>query len=392
MKTSTLLATGLAFTWPFLFTSPAFGQGDLNPPPGPPAPTMKSLDQIEPRIDVRTLPGDADNQFIIRAPGSYYLSANITGVANKNGIAVLASQVTIDLNGFALIGVQFSRHGILVPAAIRNLAVHHGTICTWGQSGINAIFATRSQFNHLHASDNGITGIFAGSSCSFSDCLAIGNDTEGIAVKGSNSVFRSCVCNENNIGIWVSGSGAAITDCTTSMNRSRGIEVLSGACTISKCTSNDNALTGINTGPGSTVQGCTTAGNHVDGIAAGFACTISGCTSRGNAGSGITVGNACQVTGNTCDANAGTALNSLGASISLGAGIDAPGDTCRIDGNSATANKIGIAASPGNLIIRNSARVNTTQNYSLSGNSTYGPIVTGSGEITTTSPWANFSY
>jgi hypothetical protein len=40
-------------------------QGSLTPPPGAPAPTMKTLDQIEARTPISSAP------FTISAPGSY---------------------------------------------------------------------------------------------------------------------------------------------------------------------------------------------------------------------------------------------------------------------------------------------------------------------------------
>src|SRR6186713_1252076 len=81
-----------------------FAQGPLTPPLGPPAPTMKTLDQVEPRkpIDATNTPGDADSLFKITQPGSYYLTANVTGVNAKYGIEIAASGVTVDLNGFDL--------------------------------------------------------------------------------------------------------------------------------------------------------------------------------------------------------------------------------------------------------------------------------------------------
>src|SRR4051794_19207170 len=73
-----------------------FGQGSLTPPPGLPAPIMKSLDQIEARtiVNATNTPGDATNTFIISTPGSYYLTGNIMGASGKHGISILANNVT----------------------------------------------------------------------------------------------------------------------------------------------------------------------------------------------------------------------------------------------------------------------------------------------------------
>jgi hypothetical protein len=67
---------------------------------------LKTLDEVEARIIVNasSTPGDVTNSFIIKAAGSYYLTGSITGVAGKHGISIQANDVTLDLNGFALIG------------------------------------------------------------------------------------------------------------------------------------------------------------------------------------------------------------------------------------------------------------------------------------------------
>src|SRR5882724_3568968 len=79
------------------FQISVFAQGSLTPP-GAPAPTMKTLTQIEPRRPISSLP------FTINTSGSYYLTTNLVGVVGSDGISIVASDVTIDLGGFTLLG------------------------------------------------------------------------------------------------------------------------------------------------------------------------------------------------------------------------------------------------------------------------------------------------
>jgi len=82
-RNTRIVALGLAVV--VAATGGTASAGDLNPPPGPVAPTMKSLSEVEPRIAINATntPGDADSLFKITQPGSYYLTGNITGVAGK---------------------------------------------------------------------------------------------------------------------------------------------------------------------------------------------------------------------------------------------------------------------------------------------------------------------
>jgi hypothetical protein len=121
-----VLALGLTVS---LTPANLFAQGTLTPP-GAPAPTMKTLDQIEARtpVDATHTPGDGFSLFVIRTPGAYYLASNIVGVANQRGIEIRANNVTLDLNGFSLLGVSNAASGILVVNTCTNVTIHNGMI------------------------------------------------------------------------------------------------------------------------------------------------------------------------------------------------------------------------------------------------------------------------
>src|SRR6185436_3266817 len=79
---------------------PLLAQGLLTPP-GAPAPTMKTLDQVQPRTPVSAF------GTTLTAPGSYYLTTNLlSGSSTGDGILVRANNVTIDLNGFSIISTN----------------------------------------------------------------------------------------------------------------------------------------------------------------------------------------------------------------------------------------------------------------------------------------------
>jgi parallel beta-helix repeat protein len=498
----------------------AFGQGSLTPP-GTPAPTMKSLDQIEPRKEVNATntPGNAGTLFDISAPGSYYLGGNITGVSGKSGIRIIADNVTIDLNGFALAGVAGTTQGILVPGTLTNIVIRNGTVANWGGIGISADFAQNSHFHQLQIRSNGSTGLTVGiaarvtecgafgnagngisaapdsviSHCTaatnsgngivsagpgitaigctashnsgvgifvfsslLTDCVASGNGDRGI-VTGDGSTLTNCVAYQNaGIAGIVAGIGSTLSHCTAYTNTGDGISAGAGS-TLANCTANDNLGTnGIAAGAGSNLNNCTAYSNDVEfgifvelrstltnctasennsaaaaswGISAGAQCTISNCaasgnlntngaptattgggilagasstiqncTVAGNKGDGIQFPNDARVVGNNCDSNG------LGAGD--GAGIHATDGDARIEGNNVTDNDRGIDVdAAGNLIIKNSASGNTTNNYDIAASNRYGPIVditaVGTAAVsgnnaadttTTTHPWANFAY
>jgi hypothetical protein len=117
--------------------------GPLTPPVGPITPTGKTLDQLEPRTDVLTLPGSALFQHVISQPGSYILTANLTVPPGAGGILINASNVTLDLNGFTIRGENGAARGVVAestpgPDQIRNITIVNGHIENFQNNGISA--------------------------------------------------------------------------------------------------------------------------------------------------------------------------------------------------------------------------------------------------------------
>jgi hypothetical protein len=406
-----------------LLTCPA--QGPLAPP-GAPAPTMKSLAQIEPRIPINAAntPGDSTSTYHIIAPGSYYLTTNVVGEALKHGIKIEADNVTLDLSGFTLQGVGGSSvQGIAVLGTRSNLVVRNGAMIGWGQHGLSAFNAVVSQFTDLQATRNGNYGFATGSGSVLKRCIARANGLEGF-LPGFNNVLSECTSVANSThgfslltGTTIELSTAAsnggdgiraqsdvtirgcaarvnglngitafrstIEHCTSSLNTNHGI--LATNSSLIGCTVVSNGGNGIATVNASSVVNCFALTNRSNGIEVDDATTVTGCTSQGNATNGIVADSNCRLVANMCAGN--------GPSVSvLGAGIRANGAGNRIDENHLTGNRYAVhAASPSatnNLVIRNSARGNTFP-FNIGPGNFLGPVNTGL--ILTNHPWANFA-
>ncbi len=133
----------------------AHAQGPLTPP-GAPSPTMKMLDQIEPRIPITNLP------YAITQSGSYYLTGNL--ISAGHGIVVRADNVTVDLMGFRLTGNRSTPHrGVLVENTdsalpIRNVVIRNGHITDF-YTGVWLEKAFDCRVEDIHATSNVLDGV-----------------------------------------------------------------------------------------------------------------------------------------------------------------------------------------------------------------------------------------
>jgi len=312
MKKARTLTTALA-TITALAAS-AFAQGSLTPP-GAPAPTMKTLDQVEPRIDLATVPGDANSHHVISQPGSYYLSANMAVTKSSDGIYINVPGVMIDLNGFEISRVS-GIYGIFIGSAGEGATVRNGSI-TGFDYGINSTsLAVGGLFEKLSVSACATCGIFSGAlSSQIIDCRAFNNQGVGIYAYESSTLSGCTAHNNEGSGIYVL-SGSILIGCTANNNLGNyGIYALGS--TLSGCSANKNQDTGIYTGMGSTLIGCTATDNQGKGIVVHYGSTLSGCTARNNQDTGIHASGSSSLSGCIAHNNQGNGIYAFyGSSLS----------------------------------------------------------------------------
>jgi hypothetical protein len=167
LKTHQKLGCALAAASVLFGFSPAsLGQGALTPPPGPITPVMKTLEQLEPRRVLNSLPGVSNAVHVITQSGHYYLTANVMAGPGQSGILVAAESVTIDLNGFTVLGSGSGNHdGIAqldpVDGNASGIIIRNGKVRRWGGAGIRLSNSSIQLLEELEISDCGASGIQA---------------------------------------------------------------------------------------------------------------------------------------------------------------------------------------------------------------------------------------
>jgi parallel beta-helix repeat protein len=444
-EAGTMMKAMWKITWSccFIFLSCFYSiaiAGNLEPP-GPPGPTMKTLDQVEPRIPIPAAPFSTPaSAFTIETPGSYYLEGDRRSTGS--GIVVTVDNVTIDLMGYTLSGYNSTGIG---ATDRKNIEIKNGTITgfatgidasgndsryirvenmrvisvindgirtgshsvvknsissggltginVWNNCLVNGNICKGNRHNGINAwagcivegntaSENANNGISVGWNCTVKNNTAQENTKVGISASTSCLIAGNTVRDNGEQGIFAS-QGSTLKENIALSNTGNGIETQQG-CLIAGNTSNDNEGTGIYAGSESNIRANTVRNNKGDGIFAADGSLVDGNSSTLNAGDGIEVRCCCLVTNNSSHSN-GYHGN--------GAGIYATSSHNRIDGNNLGLNtdRGGIVVDlTGNIIVKNTAKgTQTIPAYDIADGNNVGTI---GSDPTTAGPWDNFQY
>jgi hypothetical protein len=332
--------------------------GPLNPPAGPITSTGKTLTDVEPRtaLSATNTPGDATSVFRITQPGSYYLTGNVLGASGKSGIVIEASNVTLDLNGFSVIGVAGADRGIVTVGVIDNHTIRNGTVADWPNAGIEMTFGSnvnRCRIEDIIAANNGGNGIGASNSAILTRCISQGNGGNGF-IMPFTAVVSDCLSRQNVGSGFSFGNACTVTNCSARDNDLGGFAGGS-ACSLIGCSARGNGGIGFSISTNSVATQCTATNNGSIGFLMGFRGQITQCGSSGNGSHGIQTATECSVRDCNCAAN--------GAG-SGGAGVRVAGGDCLVEACLCVGNDIGVqVTSPGSFLARNRCSGNTTHNW-----------------------------
>ncbi|RYD23796.1 MAG: right-handed parallel beta-helix repeat-containing protein [Verrucomicrobiaceae bacterium] len=260
-----------------LMATAAMAQGPLSPS-STPAPTMKTLGEIEGRTPISTLPVN------ITTAGSYYLTKNLQFTATTgNAITIAANNVTLDLSGFCLSSVDgVSGSAIVIGTTRTGVRIRNGSIKGNSTLLISGLFPSRTWSHTPKGFYNGISAPDC-SACDFSDLMVSDCQADGLDLGGCNIIRRVSARGNGGYGIDTNSDGNRFTACNSSRNANSGIYCVAGV--ITGCVVTENGNNGM-TGSSSHVSGSSSRLNFSHGFNA-VSAVIQNCTAESNGGTGF---------------------------------------------------------------------------------------------------------
>jgi hypothetical protein len=142
--------------------------------------------------------------------GSYRLSSDLHVPAGTSGFDISTSNVTLDLNGFSVIGANYAvTDGIFIFG--NNVEVRNGTVREFGRHGIFSRNAGRC-IDCIDAEGVRIV-----------DVRALANGLNGIRLESQGGLVEGCSAHMNgNAGINAQGNGTLVKNSVARANKTYG--------------------------------------------------------------------------------------------------------------------------------------------------------------------------
>ena len=159
-----------------------------------------SADAVDGTIEInqaKILANGGFGLFTVGASGSYRLTGNLAVPTGLTGLSVTASYVTIDLNGFSIIGAAGSLGGVVATTdAVVGTTVENGTV----KGFINGVFLRdKSLVKSVRADSNSNTGITVGSSSLVLHNIISGSTTGIFAPDATTGYGENLLNNGTNV-------------------------------------------------------------------------------------------------------------------------------------------------------------------------------------------------
>jgi len=376
MKSITKHITAILLSVAVVIASMQLVQAGSLTPPGAPAPTMKTLLELDSRIVINQLntPGDSNSIFNISNPGNYVLVNSFNVPAGMIGIKIQARGVDVHLGGNTITGDPASDDLLKAllgpPIALPppGIGVTGGRLEGGGADGIDLEEAERALIEHMEAIRQAADALKTGPNAWVSDVEARGAGGSGV-VTGDDSEIMGVKSNGNGDDGIRTGNRSTVKDSESKDNGGDGLEALEqllaeavrvlnngedgveagdeahlrsiealdntlfggnlrplptdGESDVGDSRFDDNGAGGLLLGDDSKVTGSSANGNTGNGLTAAEKALMRALEAHSNTGNGATVGDGAIILDSKFDKNGGDGLqggDDLRASGSSGCG------------------------------------------------------------------------